>query len=111
MGPQRLGQPDRCGCLQLLDISALITQAWWSPDATRVVTVGDDYLVMVWDANTGAMLHKLRGHTAAIARASWNRQGIAYYPREQGTARLWDANTGKELLLLGRQGAELREAT
>ena len=33
-----------------------------SPDGKRVVSIGDDMLCRVWDAETGNKLHELRGH-------------------------------------------------
>ena len=38
----------------------------YSPDGTRIATVGLDKIVRLWDANTGQELVELTGHEAGI---------------------------------------------
>ncbi len=61
----------------------------------RAASGGDDYAVILWDATTGAVLHRMTGHKgkvmglaatpdgARLASASWD-----------GTLRIWDTATG-----------------
>jgi WD40 repeat protein len=47
------------------------------------------------------MLLVLRGHTAAVQEASWNKaEDLILTQSSDGTARLWDAKTGAEMGVL-----------
>lgn len=41
-----------------------INQVAWTLDDRKVVAAITDNSIRVWDAETGALLHQLRGHTA-----------------------------------------------
>ena len=54
-----------------------------------MVTVGDDKLVKVWDAETGILIHALSGHPATIRAVAFDRAGariasggVAHYSQE-----------------------------
>ena len=74
------------------------------PDGARLVSVGDDMLVKVWDARTGTLLRSMGGHpmqtpqgyaTALYAVAvSGDGRHVASADRI-GEVRVWDADTGK----------------
>jgi hypothetical protein len=52
----------------------------------------------VWDAQAGTALFDLKGHATAVRRVAFTPDGTRIVTREQdGTAKLWDARTGKEL--------------
>ncbi len=65
-----------------------------------IVSGGQERVVRLWDARTGALMSELRGHTATItcARAFTldNRTTIATGD-QAGAIRLWDAATGGSL--------------
>jgi WD40 repeat protein len=73
----------------------------YSPDGKRVATCGEDMIVHVWDAITGAELATFSGHKSAV----W---GIAFSPNgkhlasasSDRTARVWDLDGGKEPLVV-----------
>ena len=75
--------------------------AFFNPDRTRLLTAGQDKIVRLWDARTGAELLTLKGHTRVLTSASFSPDGsqiaTAAY---DGTARVWDAASGAELLVL-----------
>ena len=52
----------------------------------------------VWNADTGALLGELRGHTRSVRCVRWSRDGsrLATGSSDQ-TVRLWDATTGAEI--------------
>lgn len=74
----------------------------WSPDGTRVTAyVGDG--VRVWSASTGEELLRLP-HPSMVQYTAWSSDGTRILtvciggPNGDGTARVWDAVTGVELL-------------
>jgi WD40 repeat protein len=70
----------------------------WSPAGDRIV-VGGGTILPVWDVSRRPL--RLSGHTADVWDAQWSpdgrRIGTTSY---DGTARIWDAVTGEELLAL-----------
>jgi WD40 repeat protein len=73
-----------------------------SPDSRRLATGGNDQLVKVWDAATGAQLRTLRGAQAPVSAIAYSPDGryiAAGTQRRQGglaEVRIWDAASGKE---------------
>jgi len=73
----------------------------FSPDGRRVVSGSYDQTVRVWDAQTGAELACLRGHTDNVASVALSPDGrrLVSGSHDQ-TVRVWDAQTGAELAYL-----------
>jgi WD40 repeat protein len=93
----------------------------WNPDGTKILTAGWDGTGRVWDAATGDELTLLRGHGSGIAWAEWQprRQPSTLEPIDDGfiltasadgTARVWDAESGEELARLVGHTAGLNQA-
>jgi WD40 repeat protein/DNA-binding SARP family transcriptional activator len=87
-----------------------IFQAMWNRDESRILTASEDGTARVWDAETGAELLTLSAHAEWVFQAVWSSDGsrvltagcdygMSSYCLE-GTARVWDAETGAELLTL-----------
>jgi WD40 repeat protein/tRNA A-37 threonylcarbamoyl transferase component Bud32 len=74
----------------------------FSPDGTKVVSWSyGSNAVYVWESFTGLRLHKLVGHKEAINNAAFSPDGTLLVTGSQDhTLRIWDANTGKQKLLL-----------
>jgi WD40 repeat protein len=70
----------------------------FSADRSKVLGVGDDLVIRVWDVASGKLLTRLAGHKAAISGAEFSPDGAsivsAGYDR---TARVWDVASGKSL--------------
>jgi serine/threonine protein kinase/WD40 repeat protein len=67
-------------------------------DGQRLVTVGADRAVRLWDLATGRKLLQLDGHTDAVrCVALLPDGGRALTASRDGTVRLWDLNRGAEL--------------
>jgi len=81
-----------------------VVSAAWSSDGTRIVTGSST--ARIWNATTRTMLVELKGHSKPVNLALWSPDGTRVLTTsDDGTARVWDAKTGKELLLLTQSGA------
>jgi WD40 repeat protein len=95
-----------------------IDRVAWSPDGARLAT-SDRATVLVWDAKTGKNLATLVHRDAegvadpaddkkqVIHGVAWNPTGTRLATAADGTLRLWDPATGKELTVLAGQAGEL----
>jgi WD40 repeat protein len=82
----------------------------FSPDGRRLVSGGDDRLVKVWDWRTGKEVLSLEGHTASVQSVAYSPDGTRIASASgrydgqanlhPGEAKVWDAQTGRELLTL-----------
>lgn len=72
-----------------------------SADGSRVATGGEDGSVRLWDANTGAELRLLAGHTTPVKSVSFSPDGTRLVSVcSDGCVRVWDVRTGFEVLTL-----------
>src|SRR5262249_11575319 len=88
----------------------------FSPDGQRLLSGGEDKLVKVWDAKTGKQILSLAGQTAGVQSVAFSPDGkhlasaSGHYDEKDnwrlapGEAKVWDAETGKELLTLRGDG-------
>jgi WD40 repeat protein/serine/threonine protein kinase len=81
--------------------AGVVNNVAFSPDGTRVASVGDDQLVKVWDVPTGHESFTLKGHTAPLFGVAFSPDGkkIASAGQDQ-TLKLWDASSQLETLTL-----------
>ena len=71
-----------------------VTSAQFSPDGSRVLTVSQTG-TQVWDVQTGQSVSK---HTGAVTSAQFSPDGnLVVTASVDGTARVWDAFTGRPL--------------
>jgi WD40 repeat protein len=60
-----------------------------------------DNTARLWDANTGAELRQLKGHSKAVLSAAFSADGARVLTGSiDGTLRVWDTATGRELVQL-----------
>lgn len=93
----------------LVGHSGNVWWAGWSPDGTRIVTGGaDDGTTKVWNADTGAELFAFTGHDGGVTMVAWSPDGKAIATSSMdGTAKIWDAVTGRIIRDLYPEGHKL----
>jgi WD40 repeat protein len=91
---------------------APVRAAEFSPDGRRLVTASEDndahegHNAYVWDAFSGKQILVLKGHGHPIRRASFSPDGSRIMTAsEDRTARLWDAESGRQIAVMEHGGA------
>jgi len=92
-----------------------VLSATFSPDGTKIITAGNDKTARIWCVDSGEMLQKLDGHAGAVYFATFSPDGKRIVTTGGGavrttsfmgfpaplvgdrTARVWDAETGREV--------------
>ena len=85
------------------------TVAEISPDGTLLATTGIDTKVLLWDLQTGSVVHSLDGHTSSVTFGKFNQGGTMFASCSQdGSVQIWDVKTGEqEHLLLAQGGGQM----
>ena len=93
--------------LEMADVDGARGWAWtaeFSPNGEKVVTTGHgsrDTAARIWDAVLGKEERRLIGHTKEVQSATFSRDGKKIVTAsDDQTARIWDTESGKELLKL-----------
>ncbi len=78
----------------------------FSPDGTRLATVGHDNTVQIWDAFTGQERLTLVGHKDVVLALAYSADGTRLATASYDTTtKVWDAQSGAELLTLSANTA------
>jgi tRNA A-37 threonylcarbamoyl transferase component Bud32 len=98
-----------------------VYSASFSPDGSRVVTASKDKTAKVWDAKTGADLRTLKAYDSTLEietnffiiwSASFSPDGSRVVTASNdGVAKVWETNTGREVLKLKGHTREVNSAS
>ena len=80
-----------------------------SPDGDRLVTTNDeDGWIRVWDVTIGELKLSLNGHEGGVESVAWSPDGNRILSTSlDPTARIWDSNTGEEIVVFTGHDAEV----
>jgi WD40 repeat protein/tRNA A-37 threonylcarbamoyl transferase component Bud32 len=89
------------------------TQAWWSPDGTRIATFSHGQPAQIWRAD-GTLLTTLDGEQRQLFELAWSPDGQRLVTAsDDATAQVWDADGTRVVVLEGHSaigGSWLRVA-
>jgi len=103
--------------VQLVDLGAYngVERPLFSPNGKYLFAVSSDYSrdvvgAIIWDCETGQVLHKL-GSQAVVLTFSRSGDRMVAFRGDMKNAELWDFNNGRKLReLIGPAGESVREA-
>ena len=83
----------------LRDHTQIIYSVAYSPDGKQIASGSGHYTgLRIWDAATGAPLHRLQGHTRSIYSVAYSPDGKRIVSAsDDRTVRIWDASTGLQV--------------
>jgi WD40 repeat protein/transcriptional regulator with XRE-family HTH domain len=86
-----------------------IRQVAWSSNGRRLVGVGEDGHVYVWDARGDTLLFRLEGHHGIVMSVAWSLDdrwvATGSGSRDRGELFVWDAHSGERIrALVGHPG-------
>jgi WD40 repeat protein len=70
----------------------------WNHESSKLVSGSCSKIVQVWDAESGALLKTLTGHSSVVSVVFWNHDGSKIFTGSwDATIRIWDGTTGQLL--------------
>ncbi|MFV8051179.1 WD40 repeat domain-containing protein [Mycobacterium sp. 48b] len=104
----------RATTVKVITTDSSVNSLAYSTDGSRIVSVGDDKMVRLWDARTGRPIREpLKGHSELLQSVAFSPDGkLIASAGDDHTVRLWDAVTGQSVgsPLVGHAGSVLNVA-
>ncbi|GJF00355.1 WD40 repeat domain-containing protein [Phanerochaete sordida] len=76
----------------------IIRQIGFSPDSQHIVSAARDKLALVWNVNTGDVVHRLEGHEQVVKFVLFSPNGTQIATRSSDSElRMWSASSGNLL--------------
>ena len=95
------------------DLHGILYAVWLSPNGRYLALGGffsDD--IQIFDVVTQSKIRSLKGHTDSIWSLTWSHNGrYIASGSSDATARVWDWNNGKSLLIYDKQGDTVRSVS
>jgi WD40 repeat protein len=110
---RHIAMTDPSASLRLFDVDAgtswpleghdgEVNAAQFTPDGARLVSIGRDSTVRVWDVATRAQLRVLYGHSALVESMAFSTDGSRLVTcSEDATVRVWNLANGESRVLRG----------
>ncbi|KAG8708339.1 hypothetical protein FRC09_001313 [Ceratobasidium sp. 395] len=93
----RGAEEDWTSCMRTLSHPHEVNCVAFSPGSHRIVSACADELARVWDADTGAAVMSLEGHTGGVSCVAYSLDGLRIAAGSVGgTVRIWDSQTGSK---------------
>ena len=73
----------------------------YSHDGSMLLTASEDRSAIVWDSDSGTMLHRLVAHDGEVAGAVWGRDDRTAYTVAQDGVMVWDVTRKGDFLAVG----------
>jgi WD40 repeat protein len=91
----------------VLEIESGLNEVWeaiYSPDTTMIAIGGDSEekeFISIWNANTGKLVTKLKGHTQRVKCLAWTPDGTALISGSfDYSVRTWNTTTWQQIAVL-----------
>jgi small GTP-binding protein len=92
-----------------LDFGGMIYAFAFGADGKRVLTVGDDRAVRLWDVERGECLRVFTGHTTSVETVAFSvNESRAISGDRRGEMRLWDIESGDCLRVIDTHSVDVR---
>ncbi len=90
--------PDHPDTNDLEGHTARVNAVTFSPSGERMVSASSDTTLIVWDVETGTLIHRMEGHGSPVMAVKFVPDGNSVISgSEDYTIRQWDAATGEEI--------------
>jgi WD40 repeat protein len=66
----------------------------FSPNSAQVLTAYDDGLIVIWDIESGTVIHRLRSDYGSVFSVTYSPDGQKFSIASDGVSQIWDVGTG-----------------